>query len=222
MTVPIYPPALASAPLNLHTHGLHVSPDGNADNVLLDIPAGMGNTYDYAVPTDMPNGLYWYHSHRHTLTAQQTYLGLAGLLEIGRSDGNLPLVTQNNIPIRNMALQYNFVFDRTGSGHQLNDPNWPQYVSTLTPADGSQLADGTYSPSLAPVNFAETSSRRRVHDQLVRRAAVTGQPPRTEPVHPDQPAELHQSGQERARRPRVARQPAGRAIHRQRTVPTAS
>lgn len=81
----------------------------------------------------MPNGLYWYHSHRHTVTAQQTYLGLAGLLEIGRPDGNLPLVTEHDIPIRDMALQYNFVFDRKGGGHQLNDPNWPQYVSTLTP-----------------------------------------------------------------------------------------
>src|SRR5882724_7683117 len=38
--VPIYPPTLAEAPLNLHTHGLHVSPSGNADNVLLSIPAG--------------------------------------------------------------------------------------------------------------------------------------------------------------------------------------
>lgn len=159
--VPIYPPTLASAPLNLHTHGLHVSPDGNADNVLLDIPAGMGNVYDYAVPTDMPNGMYWYHSHRHTLTAQQTYLGLAGLLEIGRPDGNLPLVTQHDIPIRDMALQYNFVFDRKGGGHQLNDPNWPQYVSTLTPPTGSQLADGSYRPSLAPVNFAETTEGSR-------------------------------------------------------------
>ncbi|MET0862935.1 MAG: multicopper oxidase domain-containing protein [Nakamurella sp.] len=155
--VPIYPPALTSAPLNLHTHGLHVSPDGNADNVLLDIPAGMSNTYDYAVPTDMPNGLYWYHSHRHTLTAQETYLGLAGLLEIGRADGNLPVVTANHIPIRDMALQSNYVFDRQGGGHQLNDPNWPQYVSTLQPPVGSQLADGSYSPSLAPVNFAGTS-----------------------------------------------------------------
>jgi len=155
--VPIYPPALTSAPLNLHTHGLHVSPDGNADNVLLDIPAGMGNTYDYAVPTAMPNGLYWYHSHRHTLTAQETYLGLAGLLEIGRPDGNLPIVTTNDIPIRNMALQDNFVVDRKGQGHQLNDPNWSQYVSTLRPPEGSQLADGDYSPSLAPVNFSETT-----------------------------------------------------------------
>ena len=92
--VPIYPPTLDEAPLNLHTHGLHVSPSGNADNVLLSVPAGMGNTYTYDVPKTMPNGLYWYHSHRHTMTAQQTYYGLAGLLEIGRPDGNLPLVTR--------------------------------------------------------------------------------------------------------------------------------
>lgn len=155
--VPVHPPALTSAPLNLHVHGVHISPTGNADNVLLSIPPGMGNVYDYAIPKDMPSGMYWYHGHRHTLTAQQTYMGLAGMLEIGRPDGNLPLVTKNNIPIRDMALQDNFVFDRKGSGHELNNPNWPQYVSTLTPPQGTQLADGTYSPSLAPVNFSETT-----------------------------------------------------------------
>lgn len=155
--VPLYPPPLASAPLNLHTHGVHVSPSGNADNVLLDIPAGMGNTYTYDVPLDMPNGLYWYHSHRHTLTTQQTYAGLAGLLEIGRPDGNLPAVTADDVPVRDMALQYNFVFDRRGGGHELNNPFWPQFVSTLTPPAGNQLADGSYRPSLAPVNFTETA-----------------------------------------------------------------
>ena len=155
--VPIYPPTLTEAPLNLHTHGLHVSPSGNADNVLLSIPAGMGNTYTYDVPKNMPNGLYWYHSHRHTMTTQQTYAGLAGLLEIGRPDGNLPLVTQNKIPVRDMAIQYNFVFDRNGKGHQLNNYSWPQFVSTLKPPEGSQLADGTYQPSLAPVNIADTA-----------------------------------------------------------------
>lgn len=155
--VPIYPPTLAEAPLNLHTHGLHVSPQGNADNVLLSIPAGMGNTYTYDVPKNMPNGLYWYHSHRHTMTTQQTYFGLAGLLEIGRPDGNLPLVTQNDIPVRDMAIQYNYVFDRNGEGHQLNNYSWSQWVSTLKPPEGNQLADGTYEPSLAPVNFADTA-----------------------------------------------------------------
>ena len=38
-TVPIYPEQLAESPLNLHTHGLHVSPKGNADNVMLHMPA---------------------------------------------------------------------------------------------------------------------------------------------------------------------------------------
>jgi FtsP/CotA-like multicopper oxidase with cupredoxin domain len=155
--VPIYPPPLKETPLNLHTHGLHVSPSGNADNVLLSIPAGMGNTYTYDVPETMPNGLYWYHSHRHTMTSQQTYAGLAGLLEIGRPDGNLQVVTKNNIPVRDMAIQYNFVFDRKGRGHQLNNYTWPQFVSTLKPPDGPQLADGTYQPSLAPVNMADTT-----------------------------------------------------------------
>ena len=155
--VPPYPPTLDSSPLNLHIHGVHVSPGGNQDNVLLSIPAGMGNVYDYAIPTDMPNGMYWYHAHRHTLTAQHTYFGLAGMLEIGRPDGNLALVTNNNIPIRDMGLQYNFVFDRKGNGHELNNPTWPQWVSTLKPPEGTQLADGTYSPSLAPVDLSETS-----------------------------------------------------------------
>ena len=42
--IPIYPTVLRETPLNLHTHGLHVSPSGNADNVLLSIPAGMGKS----------------------------------------------------------------------------------------------------------------------------------------------------------------------------------
>ena len=118
---------MTSSPLNLHVHGLHVSPKGNADNVLLHIPAGMANTYTYDIPNNMPQGAYWYHSHLHGLTAAQVYTGLAGLLAIGRTDGNLPLVTDKRIPVRNMLLQYNFVFDRAGGLAQLNNPNWPQY-----------------------------------------------------------------------------------------------
>ena len=155
--VPLYPAQLTEAPINLHTHGLHVSPDGQADNVLLNIPPGMGNTYVYDVPIEMPAGLYWYHSHRHMITAQQTYLGLAGMLEIGRPDGNLPIVTANKIPVRSMALQYNAVFDRRNGNHTLSNITWPQWVSTLKPAAGRELADGTYQPSLAPLAFPQTS-----------------------------------------------------------------
>lgn len=154
--VPIYPEQLTSSPLNLHVHGIHVSPKGNADNVLLHIPAGMSNTYTYDIPTNMPQGAYWYHSHLHTLTAAQVYTGLVGLLAIGRTDGNLPLVTEKRIPVRNMLLQYNFVFDRDGGLAQLNNVNWAQYVSTIAPPKDDELAKGTYRPLLAPVNFGQS------------------------------------------------------------------
>jgi FtsP/CotA-like multicopper oxidase with cupredoxin domain len=75
--VPLYPPQMTSSPLNLHTHGIHVSPKGNADNVLLHIPAGKSNTYTYNIPKSMPQGAYWYHSHLHTLTAAHVYYGRA-------------------------------------------------------------------------------------------------------------------------------------------------
>lgn len=154
--VPLYPEQLTASPLNLHTHGLHVSPKGNADNVLLHIPAGQSNTYTYDVPRNMPHGAYWYHSHLHTLTAAQVYTGMVGLLAIGRTDGNLPLVTEKRLPVRNMLLQYNYVHDRAGGLAQLNNPYWPQFVSTLVPPKGDELANGTYRPLLTPVNFADS------------------------------------------------------------------
>src|SRR5436190_414533 len=160
-SVPLYPEQLTSSPINLHTHGAHISPKGNADNVMLHIAPGMSNTYTYDIPRNMPQGLYWYHCHLHGLTAAQVYSGLVGLLAIGRTDGNLPLVTEQRIPIRNMALQYNFVFDRAGGLAQLNNPNWPQWVSTITPPKDGELANGTYRPSLAPVNFGQSKPGTR-------------------------------------------------------------
>ena len=157
-SVPLYPEQMTSSPLNLHTHGAHISPKGNADNVLLHLPPGMSNTYTYDIPRNMPQGLYWYHSHLHGLTAAQVYTGLVGLLAVGRTDGNLPLVTEKSIPIRNMALQYNFVFDRAGGLAQLNNMTWPQWVSTIIPPKPGELANGTYQPSLAPVNFNQSKA----------------------------------------------------------------
>ena len=155
--VPLYPEQMTASPINLHTHGAHISPRGNADNVMLHIPPGMSNTYTYDIPKNMPQGLYWYHCHLHGLTAAQVYAGLVGLLAVGRTDGNLPLVTERNIPIRNMALQYNFVFDRAGGLAQLNNPNWPQWVSTIVPPKEGELANGTYRPLLTPVNFEQSA-----------------------------------------------------------------
>ncbi|MGH6737025.1 MAG: multicopper oxidase family protein [Methyloceanibacter sp.] len=154
--VDIYPRQMGSSPFNLHTHGMHISPKGNADNVLLHIPGGMSNTYTFELPKDLPHGAYWYHSHLHMLTTSHVYYGLAGQLAIGRLDGNLPIVTENKIPIRNMLLQYNYVFDRAGGLAQLNNPNWAQYISTLKAPESDQLAKGTYRPLLVPTTFFDS------------------------------------------------------------------
>ncbi len=65
---------------NLHTHGWHVSPTGNSDNVLLDLAPGTSLDYEYYLPKDHPAGTFWYHSHRHGSTALQVSSGMAGTL----------------------------------------------------------------------------------------------------------------------------------------------
>ena len=155
--VPLYPEQMSTSPFNLHTHGLHVTPAGRGDNVLLNIPPGKTSTYIYAIPTDHPQGLYWYHSHRHMLTTPQTYRGLAGMIVIGRADGNIPAVTNNNLPVRTMALQYNYVFERAAGLTTLNNPWWPAMLSTLKPPTPGSLADGSYGPKSTPINFRDSA-----------------------------------------------------------------
>ena len=65
---------------NLHFHGLHVSPSGNADNVFLEIPPGESQIYEFSLPRDHRGGTFWYHPHIHHLIARQVWAGLAGLL----------------------------------------------------------------------------------------------------------------------------------------------
>ena len=55
-----------------------------------------------------------------------------------------------------MLLQYNFVFDRAGGLAQINNYTWSQWVSTIKPPQGDELAKGTYRPLLAPVNFSQS------------------------------------------------------------------
>lgn len=45
---------------NLHTHGLHVSGDGNSDDITRHTPAGECLTYTYDIASDHMGGTYWY------------------------------------------------------------------------------------------------------------------------------------------------------------------
>jgi FtsP/CotA-like multicopper oxidase with cupredoxin domain len=65
---------------NLHLHGLHVSPQGNSDNVFVAVDPGSSFDYEYRIPAGHPPGLYWYHPHHHGRVAAQVFGGLFGAI----------------------------------------------------------------------------------------------------------------------------------------------
>ena len=77
---------------NLHTHGLHVSPAGNADNVLLEVQPGRRFQNEIKIPRDHPAGTFWYHPHVHGSTAMQVGSGLAGALIVRGGIDRLPQI----------------------------------------------------------------------------------------------------------------------------------
>lgn len=67
---------------NLHTHGLHVSPKGNSDNVLLSFMSGDTFNYHYDLSLHPGGNLNYYHPHLHGNSAEQVWGGMAGALEV--------------------------------------------------------------------------------------------------------------------------------------------
>jgi FtsP/CotA-like multicopper oxidase with cupredoxin domain/peroxiredoxin len=94
---------------NLHTHGLHVSPQSPADNVLLEIypegsdggtphhrsaldgPRAIGHfDYVFRIPPNHPPGTHWYHGHHHGAAAVQVASGMVGALLIEGDIDDVP------------------------------------------------------------------------------------------------------------------------------------
>ncbi len=67
---------------NLHTHGLHVSPEGNADNVMVMTMSGDSFDYEYDLSKQEPGTTNFYHPHIHGNVAEQYWNGMAGVLEV--------------------------------------------------------------------------------------------------------------------------------------------
>ncbi|MER5635411.1 multicopper oxidase domain-containing protein [Kitasatospora sp. NPDC002227] len=86
---------------NLHTHGLHVSPSGEADNVLREFaPRTVAEAAAGApepqyvttvqIPAGHPAGTYWYHPHLHGATTVQLVGGMAGVLVVEGDVDDVP------------------------------------------------------------------------------------------------------------------------------------
>src|SRR3954454_12873142 len=75
---------------NLHVHGLHVSPEGNSDNIFLSVKAGESFQYEYQLPPDHPAGVYHYHPHLHGASHGQVFGGMVGAIIIEGDLDRLP------------------------------------------------------------------------------------------------------------------------------------
>jgi len=95
MTIHNALPATPGRPgdVNVHFHGLVVSPDAPGDDVLRTI-ARPGGTVRYLVkiPADHEPGLYWYHPHAHGATYEQVTSGMSGAIVVEGLQQHLPVL----------------------------------------------------------------------------------------------------------------------------------
>ncbi|MEU0569466.1 multicopper oxidase family protein [Nonomuraea sp. NPDC005983] len=75
---------------NLHVHGLHVSPRGHSDNVLIHLRPGQTFRYSYRFPDNLAPGTYWYHSHAHPISGPQVAGGMSGVIVVNGLKRYLP------------------------------------------------------------------------------------------------------------------------------------
>ncbi len=90
-----------ATPTNLHFHGLHISPTGNADNPFLSVAPGEQMTYEFTLPKDHPSTTAYYHPHLHGYVAQQIFGGLGGIFIVRGELDEIPAVK---------AAQEEFIF----------------------------------------------------------------------------------------------------------------
>jgi FtsP/CotA-like multicopper oxidase with cupredoxin domain len=121
---------------NLHVHGLHVSPAGNADNVFVHVRPGQTFQYEYALPADHPAGLYWYHPHLHGNSDPQLFGGMAGLLVVEGDLDALPGIA--GVPERLLVLQ----------ATRLDAAGRVQFGDELPNAPLTRLVNGQVNPTL--------------------------------------------------------------------------
>lgn len=130
---------------NLHVHGLHVSPQGNSDNVFITVEPGESFDYDYQLPDDHPPGVYWYHPHHHGMVADQVFRGLYGAI-IVEEPGRIPVTRERVLVVSDITLD--------GFGQVVQPPT----VSRMMGREGDLvLVNG----QVAPTTSARPGERER-------------------------------------------------------------
>ncbi|MFN8590121.1 MAG: multicopper oxidase domain-containing protein [Thermomicrobiales bacterium] len=119
---------------NLHAHGLHVSPAGDADNIFRTMEAGQAYDVVIEIPDDHPAGTFWYHPHHHGSADVQISSGMAGALIIA---GDFAAVPEIAAARERVMIVNETMFDYQGS-IETYDTIWPEAVPRFLSINGQR------------------------------------------------------------------------------------
>ncbi|SDH03250.1 Multicopper oxidase with three cupredoxin domains (includes cell division protein FtsP and spore coat protein CotA) [Pseudomonas benzenivorans] len=144
---------------NLHTHGLHVDPNGNSDNVFVRLAHGEAFDYQIKIPADHPAGTFWYHAHLHGASSVQVGSGMAGALIVEGDYDRTPRLRNAD---RRIVLLQEIAFDRDGRIEN-NDTYAPTAWTDQAAARGWHIAlNGKVMPEIR-LQPGEVELWRMVH-----------------------------------------------------------
>lgn len=94
---------------NIHTHGLHVSPGMNAngtqaDNMMVMLPPGTAQRYEYDLTRHAAGNLNFYHPHIHGSVTDQMWGGLSGPLLVEDGVDSLRSYEEKVLVIKDITL----------------------------------------------------------------------------------------------------------------------
>ena len=89
---------------NIHTHGLHVSPEPPADSMMVQLKPGETYEYTYDLSHEEPGHLTFYHPHVHGVVAEQYWGGLAGPLVVEDETSLLTGYETNIMVLKDITL----------------------------------------------------------------------------------------------------------------------
>jgi FtsP/CotA-like multicopper oxidase with cupredoxin domain len=117
---------------NFHSHGLHVSPSGIADNVMRMMEPGKSHDIEIAIPKDHISGTNWYHPHAHGSANVQLASGAVGALIIEGDFENVPEIAAAKERVLVLTEQ---VFDSFGTIESF-DTVWPEAAPRFFAVNG--------------------------------------------------------------------------------------
>jgi FtsP/CotA-like multicopper oxidase with cupredoxin domain/peroxiredoxin len=94
---------------NLHTHGLHVSPQSPADDIFKEIKPKESFDFVFDIHPKHPAGTFWYHPHKHGSTAYQLASGMSGAFIV---EGGLDHIPQIKAAQERIMVLQQFMFEK--------------------------------------------------------------------------------------------------------------